>query len=310
MSAPFDVVIAGNLLIDDLVFADGHTLMGEPGGAALYATLAASLWGVRVAVMSVAGSDYPASALATLAARGVDLAGLRRTTTPSLRTWLLYEKAGRQVIHQLGHPTHVEVSPRPEDWPASWGAPRVFHVAPMPFATQAEWTRHLARSRSGSGATFVSLDPYQPFHEGNLDAWREALADVDALFVSEDDLLPPLSESDPARLCARLFAGRLETVAFKRGPRGGRLFERRAGAAHEWTAHADTVVDSTGAGDAFAGGYLAAIAAGKSRDVGIEQGVVAASFALEAWGARGLLAADARRAEERRQAWFGARSDA
>ena len=35
-----DLVIAGNLLVDDLVFQSGQTRMGEPGGAVLYAALA------------------------------------------------------------------------------------------------------------------------------------------------------------------------------------------------------------------------------------------------------------------------------
>ena len=43
-----DLVLLGNLLVDDVVFADGSTRMGQAGGAMLYAALAASLWGVRV----------------------------------------------------------------------------------------------------------------------------------------------------------------------------------------------------------------------------------------------------------------------
>ena len=40
-----DLVVLGNLLVDDLVFQDGRTRMGEPGGAVLYAALGAALWG-------------------------------------------------------------------------------------------------------------------------------------------------------------------------------------------------------------------------------------------------------------------------
>ena len=43
MSGPPDLVLAGNLLVDDIVLADGTTLLGEPGGAVLHAApLAAS----------------------------------------------------------------------------------------------------------------------------------------------------------------------------------------------------------------------------------------------------------------------------
>ena len=72
-----DLVVLGNLLVDDMVFPDGRTRMSEPGGATLYAALGASLWGVATGVASVRGDDYPDSALEALAARGVDLSGAR-----------------------------------------------------------------------------------------------------------------------------------------------------------------------------------------------------------------------------------------
>ena len=40
-----DLVVLGNLLVDDMVFPDGRTRKAEPGGATLYAALGASLWG-------------------------------------------------------------------------------------------------------------------------------------------------------------------------------------------------------------------------------------------------------------------------
>ena len=73
-----DVVLLGNLLVDDIVLRDGQTLMGEPGGAVLHAALAAALWGAKVGICSVAGTDYPSHALEQLAAKGINLAGVRR----------------------------------------------------------------------------------------------------------------------------------------------------------------------------------------------------------------------------------------
>jgi hypothetical protein len=98
-----DLVVLGNLLVDDMVFPDGRTRMAEPGGATLYATLGASLWGLSAGVASVR--------VEALTARGVDLSGVRPLGRPGLRTWLLYEGARRQVIHRLDLPSHAEVSP-------------------------------------------------------------------------------------------------------------------------------------------------------------------------------------------------------
>ena len=54
-----DLVILGNLLVDDMVFPDGRTRMSEPGGATLYAALGASLWSLAAGVATVRGDDYP-----------------------------------------------------------------------------------------------------------------------------------------------------------------------------------------------------------------------------------------------------------
>ena len=69
MSSEPQLVVAGNLLLDDVVYADGTTRMGQPGGAALYAALGAALWGVRVGIVSRLGSDYPGDVIDTLADR-------------------------------------------------------------------------------------------------------------------------------------------------------------------------------------------------------------------------------------------------
>src|SRR5262245_16925800 len=88
LEAP-DLVFLGNLIVDDMVFTDGRTRFGQAGGAMLYATLGASVWGVTVAVVAPVGSDYPRETLEALKARGVDLSGLRPLGRPGLRHWLL-----------------------------------------------------------------------------------------------------------------------------------------------------------------------------------------------------------------------------
>jgi sugar/nucleoside kinase (ribokinase family) len=282
-----DLVVLGNLLVDDVVLPDGRTRMGEPGGATLYASLAAALWGLRVGVVSLRGDDYPARALEALAGRGVDLAGVHPLGGPGVRTWLLYEGAVRRVVHRRGCPTHTEVSPLPRHLPAAWAAARAFHLAPMPLEVQRALVEHLA-PRQGA---LVSLDPHEPIAEHTLAAWREVLASVDALFVGEDEMRLPGAAEDPAAALARLAVGRLRWIAFKRGARGGLLYDARTGAATPWRAPAAHAVDPTGAGDCFAAGVLAGLLAGEPVGRMLARGVAGTSFALEDWGPAGLLRA-------------------
>jgi ribokinase len=288
-----EIVIAGNLLVDDIVLRDGRTLMGEPGGAVLHAALAAALWGARVGVVGVLGTDYPPAAIEALTARRIDTAGLRPSGATSLRTWLLYEHEARRVVHQLGSPSHEAVSPSAGDVPAAWWEAAIVHVAPMPRTIQLGFSAHAARERT--------VDPHEPLVPGGGDHGVERFAGFDGVFVSHEELRLPgdLREQAEGVPAARF-------VAIKRAGAGGWLLDRAAGRTFEWAARATRVVDTTGAGDAFAAGFLVGRLRGGSIEACCARGVVSASFALEDWGARGLLAADRDAAERRLLEWYGA----
>lgn len=296
-----DLVCLGNLLLDDIVFPDGRTLLAEPGGAALYLSLAASLWGTAAGVVSVRGDDYPPATLDALAGRGVRLA-LRERGGPGLRTWLLYEAGMRRVVHRLGGPAHAEVSPRADEIPEPWRAARAFHLAPMPLELQARLVADLAPRRGAA----LTLDPHEPVREDNLAAWRAVLGQVDAFFPSRDELRLDGVDQDPRAALRRLAGGRLRFVAFKRGAAGGLLFDAKADAFIEWPPVPRLTGDPTGAGDAFAGGFLSGLLAGEPLEAALDRAIVAASFALEDFGARGLFAATPGEAARRRREWFDA----
>src|SRR5262249_19860103 len=67
------IVLLGNLLVDDVVLADGTARMGQPGGSLLYNALGATVWDSRPGLVSIVGDDYPARVLAALQQRGADL---------------------------------------------------------------------------------------------------------------------------------------------------------------------------------------------------------------------------------------------
>jgi len=293
-----DLVVLGNLLVDDVVLAGGQTRMGQAGGATLYAALAAALWGLRTGLVSFRGDDYPADVLRALDERGIDLGGVRKADGVTLRAWILYEGARRRIVHRLDGPTHDEASPRLEHVPAAWRAARAFHVAPMPFPVQAQLVAGLRASVRG----LVALDPWLPLGTETLAGWRHVLSEVDVLFVGEDEL--EARDEEPAAVAQRLSGGRLSLLFLKRGARGGVAWTFPEGARHEWAARAPDVVDPTGAGDAFATGTLAGLLRGDPVEQALRRGVVSASFAVEDWGAAGLLRATPETAEERLRRWF------
>ncbi len=295
------LVVLGNLLVDDLVFADGSIRMGQPGGAILYGALGARLWGTRTGCVSLQGDDYPIAVLDELRQRGIDLAGVHGLGREGIRTWLLYEGPVRRVVHRLGGPTHEDVSPGVGHIPAGWRAARAFHLAPMPFAVQQALVTSLAWQKDG----FVSVDPHLPISDETLVDWRRMLAAADAFFPSEDELLIERAQTDPETLLPQLVSGRLRFVVFKRGVKGGILYDARERQFHRWTARVTAVPDPTGAGDAFAMGFVSAHLEGLPVHACLQRAVVTASFAIEAWGPDALLSASPAAADARLRHWFG-----
>jgi sugar/nucleoside kinase (ribokinase family) len=292
-------VLLGNLLVDDVVFSDGSTRMGEPGGAIMYGALGAAIWGTSVGCVSLVGTDYPFTMLDALERRGVDLSGVHRLRGPGVRTWLLYEDQARRLIHRLGCPTHEQVSPGPEHVPPAWRSGPAFHLAPMPFAVQRRVLASLATDSDG----FVSVDPHLPVTAETLDDWRQALAEADAFFPGEDELLLGEPGDDIRRVLPRLASGRLRFIVLKQAASGGILYDAHEDRFHRWIGRATKVVDPTGAGDAFAAGFISAHLEGLPVEACLDRAVVSASFAIEAPGATSLLGATRTDADTRARQW-------
>lgn len=295
------IVLLGNLLVDDLVFPDGTTRMGQAGGALLYGALGATAWDSRPGLVSVLGSDYPLDVLETLRRRRVDLSGVRNLGRPGVRTWLLYEEHARHMVHRLGCPTHEAVSPQPAFIPAEWQPAPAFHLAPMPFGVQ----RELLAALGDRERTFVSIDPHRPVTEDSLREWREVLASTDAFCPGEDELLLDGAHENPHEALPRLVAGRLRFVVFKRGARGGILYDAHHERFHAWEARAAAVVDQTGAGDAFTVAFVLAHLEGLPIDECLQRAIVTASFAIEGWGPAALLATTRVESDARLRQWYG-----
>ena len=85
------------------------------------------------------------------------------------------------------------------------------------------------------------------------------------------------------------------------------LYDARDRRLHEWTARTTKLEDPTGAGDAFATGFVAAHLKGLPVDECLHRAVVTASFALEAWGSDALIAATPEDAGRRLRSWYGER---
>ena len=116
------------------------------------------------------------------------------------------------------------------------------------------------------------------------DAFREFVrTEADILFANEAEILA-LYETEDFSEAARRAAEEVALAALTRSERGSVLLSE--GARHEIAAAPATVVDTTGAGDAYAAGVLAALA----RELPLPEcgrwGSVAAAEVISHFGAR------------------------
>ncbi len=282
-AAPPPVVVIGQLSIDDVVLSDGLTAMASCGGDATYAALGASLWTQPVGVVAPAGVDFPTEHLAAIAARGLDLAGLRRATGPAIRYWVLYEADGRRTFVQRSpESAFADMAPEPTDVPERfWGA-RAFHLAAMPLSSV---ERLIATIRQRAPDAIVTLDTHEDEVAGFQDRIRAILPAVTAFLPSREEVASWFGWDDPERAIVELGGLGQRLTIIKMGANGSLVHDQATGRLARIGLAPGPVVDVTGAGDAFCGSVAAGLALGDPPEEAARRGAAGASLAIGGFGA-------------------------
>ncbi|MGH3287358.1 MAG: PfkB family carbohydrate kinase, partial [Streptosporangiaceae bacterium] len=281
------VVVVGNLTIDDVIQPDGSSQMGTLGGNTVHAAAAALTWTGEVGVVARCGADFPAAALERLRSAGADTGGIRPVEGPTVRNWVIYEADGtRTWVYRTPRGRSAEVAPQPSDLPAAWldqtPAP-VVHVAAMPLAAAADIVRAV---RARAGEAVITLDTHEDWRDDA--AVLEAARLVDVFVPSREELAALVGYDDPPRAAGELVSGGVACVVVKLGGDGALVV--RPGSPPEPVPAAQVpVLDPTGAGDSFCGGFAAGLALGDDPVAAARRGCATAAAAIGATGSLRLL---------------------
>lgn len=290
-------VVTGGFTLDDTVLLDGRILRLAPGGNVLYAGVGAYLAGAQPALVAPVGDDYPQHYLDLLQRHGFDLQGVKRLNGRSIHMWALHEGPNRrQLVYWLDSGTNEEMDPRPEHFPEEYLHASGVHVAALPISTQEAILRLYDPAR-----TVVSLDTVCiPGHIDVARADMERLLGQVTVFLPSQEEVRALWGVDPSpSLCKHL--GRLgpRVVAIKLGDSGSMVWDRDSNAIHHIPACDVDAVDTTGAGDAYCGGFCATYANTRHPVLAAVTGTVAASFVITDFGGLHVLQRNRRRFTER-----------
>jgi sugar/nucleoside kinase (ribokinase family) len=126
-----------------------------------------------------------------------------------------------------------------------------------------------------------------------LDKLKETIAKVDVLTINDEEARQLSGEHSLVKAAKKVMAMGPKYLVIKKGEHGALLFHEE-GIFFAPALPLEDVVDPTGAGDTFAGGFVGHIA--QTRDTGFENmkravivGSALASFACEKFGTAGLL---------------------
>lgn len=266
------------------------------GSASFFALAAGAEAGVRV--VAVVGDDFAPEHLSLLSSRGVDITGLLRAPGTSFHWSGRYHDDFVErdtLLTELG--VFADFQPV---IPASWRESEYLFLANIHPDLQAQVLAAVARPR------LVVLDTMNLWIETTRAALLEVLRQVDVVLLNDSEVRQLTGERSLATAAAAVRQLGPARVVIKKGEHGALFFGRDSRLAVPVVLLPE-VVDPTGAGDCFAGGFLASLArAGATRDDGdapfraaMVDGTIAASFCPEAFSVEGLLGRTP--AEERRR---------
>ncbi|MBK8021851.1 MAG: hypothetical protein IPK19_10610 [Chloroflexi bacterium] len=276
-----DYVIISNIITDDVVLADGTEHQALLGGAGTYAVSGARIWADRVGIVSGVGQDFDALYGAWFARNGIDCAGLTVRDLHTPHSWVRYAADGeRTETPQFGSEHFRQMEPWPIHMPVEYWRARGIYV--FRDATRAYWQELFLLRPATSGVLMWEIAASAAHQTSWNDvAWILPQVDLFSLNLTEGRMLTGLDEPDA--IVDRLLNAGAGVVALRQGARGALVADEHRRL--RIPACPVTVVDVTGGGNAFCGGFLAGYceSAADLHTAGF-YGSVSASFVIEQYG--------------------------
>jgi sugar/nucleoside kinase (ribokinase family) len=298
-----DLVFIGHLTLDDTVLPSGKTHYDSLGGAALYSAAGANLWSNQVGLVSRIGTDYDPSYLQQLTKFGINTCGVTRHHVPNIHIWALYDRNGhRYFIPQKGGGSYIDLAPVSNEIPSTYmKTAKGYHIAPMPLPCQEKIIEKLSTLEA-----VITIDPHHEWLEQKYhDRWKRLLEKVDIFLPSEDEFMTfwgisrqddPDMYKDYIRRTASLGP---KIVVLKLGEKGALIYNKEKQVFYRVPSIAKNVVDVTGGGDAFCGGFLSGYLQTNSTLAAAMCGTVSSSFVIEDFGSLHMFHLEKAQIQER-----------
>jgi sugar/nucleoside kinase (ribokinase family) len=273
-------------VVGSIAFDAVKTPFGERermlGGSAVHFALSASFF-CDVRVVGPVGDDFGDEEYAVLHARGVDTEDIERVPGGRTFFWAGEYEYNLNVRHTLETQLNVFGDFRPKLSDASRAADVVF-LANIQPDLQREVREQCDRAR------FVAMDSMNLWIDTARGSLIQTLGAVDCLMLNDDELRMLTRKPNLVQAARQVMEWGPRVVVAKQGEYGAALVTEE-GFFGLPAYPLETVLDPTGAGDSFAGGFMGYIAAHPDEEIGDEllrramaYGTALASFNVEEFG--------------------------
>lgn len=286
-----------NIIIDDIVLWDGRTRMNTLGGGGTHAVAGMRVWAREVGLVAAVGENFPPEHREALAARGIDLEGvIVRKGEQMPRAWQIFEPDERRIeVFRTSHQAFLRMLPRLEEVPARYLQARGFHLL---WGDLPGFVRLVRRLRRRAPHLVLLWEPTPEQVEDARWTWapslfRDALACVDIFSPNVEEAQQVTGQPSPEAALATLLAWGREgrraegrrahkpIIALRMGKQGSLVATPAMARPVRVPVVPARVVDVTGAGNAYCGGFLVGYLKTGDPVVAARYGAVSASFTLE-----------------------------
>jgi len=283
------ILAVGSVAFDNITTPAGSA-ENVLGGSATYFALAASYF-TDVRVVAVAGNDFTAEHESVLKKRKVDTRGIEHAAGKTFR-W------GGRYLENLNEAktdfTELNVFEKFQPRiPAEYKDSQILFLGNIHPVLQSAVRLELSDVRLTGG------DTMNFWIQGANKELRETLRLVNILLINDGEAKMLAGERNLPRAARKVLSMGPQALVIKHGEYGATIFFREGAfgiGSHPFRAPAlpiDEVIDPTGAGDSFAGGFMGYIASQReiSREVikrALFYGGVMGSFAVERFGTERL----------------------
>lgn len=257
------------------------------GGAATYISMAAAYLNGECGVVSVVGDDFPQVFMNELKSRGVDLSGLQIKEGEKSFHWSGKYHLDMNSRDTLATDLNVLATFEP-NLPENYRDAEYVMLGNLVPAVQIEVLKQMNKRPK-----LVVLDTMNFWMDVAREDLDKVFGMVDVVTINDEEARQYTGERSLKKAAAKILSLGPKALIIKKGEHGALLFNQN----EVFFAPAmllDNVVDPTGAGDSFAGGFIGYLA--KMNDTSftamkkaIVMGSAMASFTCEDFGPDALL---------------------